>query len=104
MTATKSATIKLLNHTYQVKCPEGEEEHLLLAADKLHTHMLANKKKHKKLDDFQALLLASLEVCHELILYKSKQEQQRVQVSEFMTSLENKINEVVKGSLQEVES
>ncbi|STX49983.1 cell division protein ZapA [Legionella busanensis] len=98
MTASKTCTIKLLNKTYDIKCPENEVDNLQLAAAKLNEQLLQNKKKFKQLDDFQNLVLASLHVSHELIACQKQQEQQRHQVTQFINSLENKINQVVNGN------
>ncbi len=97
MTNIKSCKVKLLNKSYEIKCPEGEEVNLLLAADKLNEKMAQNKSKFKKLDDFHTLLLAALDISHELILCKNEQEHQRLKVTQFITSLENKINKTVGG-------
>ncbi|HAU0514905.1 TPA: cell division protein ZapA, partial [Legionella pneumophila] len=42
--------------------------------------------------------LAALDIGHELIVCKNEQEQQRLQVTQFISSLENKINKAVVGS------
>ncbi|KTD42887.1 cell division protein ZapA [Legionella parisiensis] len=98
MTQMKSCTVKLLNKTYEIKCPEGEEPNLLLAVQKLNNQIMINKKKSKQLDNFQTLLLAALDISHELILCKNKQAHQQHQVTQFINSLENKINKMVGGS------
>lgn len=97
MTNIKTCTIKLLNKSYQVKCPESEESNLLLAAAKLNEKIAHNKNKFKRLDNFQTLLLAALDVSHELVICKQEQEQQREQVTQFISSLESKINKTVSG-------
>lgn len=100
MTQTKSCTIKLLNKSYEIKCPEGEEANLVLAAQKLNNQIMINKKKAKHLDDFHTLLLSALDISHELVLCKSQQAQQHHQVTQFITSLEHKINKMVHGELE----
>jgi len=97
MTHVKHCKIKILNKFYEIKCPEGEEMNLLLAADKLNTCMLLNKSKFKKQDDFNLLLLAALELGHELIACKNEQELHRQQVTRFISSMETKINKTVVG-------
>lgn len=99
MTNIKSCKVKLLNKSYEIKCPEGEEVNLLLAAEKLNDQMLINKGKFKKLDEFHTLLLAALDIGHELIICKNEQESQRLKVTQFITSLENKINKAVGGEV-----
>lgn len=102
MTHIKSCTIKLLNKSYEIKCPEGEEDNLLFAAKKLNNQILVNKKKARQLDNFQALLLAALDISHELILCKNKQALQQHQVNQFINSLENKINKMVSGEIEQI--
>lgn len=102
MTNIKTCTIKLLNKNYQIKCPEQEEQNLLLAAAKLNEKITQNKSKFKQLDNFHTLLMAALDVSHELIICKNEQEQQRHQVNQFITSLESKINKTVGGELYKI--
>ncbi|MFC3908277.1 cell division protein ZapA [Legionella dresdenensis] len=97
MTATKSCSVKLLNKSYEIKCPENEAANLQKAAERLNEQLLSNKRKFKQLDDFQNLVLASLHISHELITCQKQQEKQRNQVTQFINSLENKINQVVQG-------
>ncbi len=60
MTQLKNCTIKLLNKSYDIKCPEGEEANLVLAAAKLNKQLQQNKNKFRTLDNYQILLLACL--------------------------------------------
>ncbi len=97
MTSSNICTIRLLNKTYHIKCPHEETDNLNLAAQKLNDELLANKKKFQNLDPFQVLLLSALNISHELIVSLKRQEQQRNQVTEFISSLETKINHTVHG-------
>ncbi|HAU1319130.1 TPA: cell division protein ZapA, partial [Legionella pneumophila] len=45
MTNIKLCKIKLLNKIYEIKCPDGEEVSLILAAEKLNEKMQNNKNK-----------------------------------------------------------
>lgn len=101
MTTSKSCSIKLLNKTYEIKCPEHETDNLQQAAEKLNEQLLQSKRKFKQLDEFQSLLLAALNISHELITCQKQQEQQRLQVTNFISSLENKIHQVVHGNLDQ---
>ncbi|MBI2785561.1 MAG: cell division protein ZapA [Legionella longbeachae] len=100
MNQMKLCTIKLLNNIYEIKCPESEEANLLLAAQKLNNQISINKSKSKQLDNFQALLLAALDISHELVLCKNKHAHQQHQVTQFINSLENKINKMVGGEME----
>ena len=99
MTNIKTCTIELLNKSYEIKCPAGEEANLLLAAEKLNKQMVLNKKKFNRLDNFQTLLIAALDISHELVICKKEQENQRHQVTQFISSLESKINKAVGGTV-----
>lgn len=101
MTQMKPCTIKILNKSYEIKCPEGEEANLLLAAQKLNSQILITKKKAKHLDNFHTLMLAALDISHELVMCKSQQAQQSHQVTQFISSLENKINKMVHGEVEQ---
>lgn len=92
----KTCTIKLLNKTYQIKCPEQEEANLLLAVETLNEKMTENKTKFKLLDNFHSLLLAAVDISHQYVLCKKEQEQQRHQVSQFISSLESNLNKKVE--------
>lgn len=101
MSKSKSCSIKLLNKTYEIKCPDTEIANLQQAAEILNEQLLQSKKKFKQLDEFQSLLLAALNVSHELIACQKQQEQQRQQVAKFINSLENKIHQVVHGNIEQ---
>lgn len=97
MTKTQSCTIRLLNKSYEIKCPKAERENLQLAAKHLNDQLLKEKSEFKNLDDFHALLLASLHISHELIICQAQQQEQRQQLTQFINSLENKINKATSG-------
>ncbi|MDA9271839.1 cell division protein ZapA [bacterium] len=94
MSRPKLQTIKLLNKSYKIKCPDVEISNLQLSAQKLNEQLLKNKNEFKHLTDYQSLLLAALHISHELINCQSQQIQQRTQLNQFISSLENKINQV----------
>lgn len=97
MTTSNTCTIRLLNKTYDIKCPHEETDNLNLAAQKLNEQLHATRKKFQSLDAYQILLLSALTISHELIASLKQQEQQRKQVTHFISSLETKINHVVCG-------
>lgn len=89
--------IKLLNQSYDIKCPQEEEDNLIYAAKKLNDLSLQQKAKFQTIDDFQALFLAALTLSHELLNSQKAHEKQREQMNQFIGSLEKKINKVVEG-------
>lgn len=102
MTAIKTCSVKILNKVYEIKCPEGEVANLMAAAQRLNEQIASNKSKARMLDHFQLLLLSALDISRELIVCKSEQEQQRHQVTQFISSLENKIHKMVGGELETI--
>lgn len=96
MTKTNTCTINILNKAYQIKCPEAEVDNLHLATQKLNEHIANKKSDFKHLSDFQALLLASLHISHELIMSQKQHTLQRQQLAHFIHSLESKINQVAE--------
>ena len=100
MTKTKCCTIRLLNKSYDIKCPEQEQQSLQLAAQKLNELLLKSKTQFKTLDNVQVLVLAALHLSHELITSQSQQKEQRHQLTEFISNLENKIGLVANNTTQ----
>jgi cell division protein ZapA len=91
MTTTQFCTIRVLNKSYQIKCPDEEMDNLNLAAQKLNDYLNQNKDSTKRLDDYQALLMAALHVSHELVTCLNQQSQQRNQLAQFINTLENAV-------------
>lgn len=98
MTTLQTCRIKILNKTYDIKCPPEETENLKAAANKLDEQLMESKKKFNNLDAYQILLLSALTISHELMVSQKQQEEQRQQVAQFISSLESKINHVVQGN------
>lgn len=92
MTKTITCSIRLLNKSYDIKCPKNEAEHLQQAAQQLNKQVYEKKNKFNQLDDYEALLLAALHISHELIICQTQQDYQKKQLTQFISSLENKIN------------
>ncbi len=86
--------IKILNKSFEIKCPEEEKQNLYLALEKLNEHIQQKSKTNQPLDDFQNLLLAALHVSHELIISQLQQQKQREQLTTFISTLEDKITQV----------
>lgn len=92
MTQAISSTIRLLNKNYTIKCPEDEIDNLAQAADKLNQHLLLKRTQFYNLDDYNVLLLAALQVSHELIVDRINHAEQNQQLSQLVSLLESKIN------------
>ena len=91
MTTTKLCTIRILTKSFNIKCPEAEIANLKLAAQKLNDELLKKKSASKKLDDYQALLMAALHISHELVTCENQQSQQRQQLARFINTLETTV-------------
>ena len=94
MTDAIPSTIKLLNKNYTIKCPESEVDHLQQAAEKLNQHLLLKRTQFHTIDDYNLLLLAALQVSHELIIDRLHHAEQNQQLSQLISLLESKINNV----------
>ena len=96
----KSCTIRLLNKSYDIKCAEHEYDNLQQAARALNEQMLTTKRQFKHLDESQILLLAAINISNNLVICQQQQEQQRLQVAQLIGSLENRIHQVVSGTVE----
>ena len=96
MTDTIPATIKLLNKKFTIKCPESELDHLQQAAEKLNQHLLLKRNQFRTVDDYNLLLLAALQVSHELIVDRIQRTEQNLQLSQLIELLESKIKNACK--------
>lgn len=81
-------TIKVLSKAYDIKCPAGKEEQLQLALDKLLRVLASNKRKMKGLSDVEQLLVAALNISHELIELQQHQKAKNTRFAKFVTELE----------------
>ena len=91
MNNANQCTIQLMNKSYKIKCPPEEMENLQQAAKRLNATISQKKSQFKTLDSQQILLLAALHLSHELVSQEQKQHQQREQLSQFIHSLEHKL-------------
>lgn len=91
MNNDNQCTIQLMNKSYKIKCPPEEVESLQHAAKRLNATIGHKKSQFKSLDAQQILLLAALHISHELVNQEQKQQQQRAQLSQFIHSLEHKL-------------
>jgi cell division protein ZapA len=63
-------TVRILDHEYQVNCPEGGREPLLAAAEYLNQRMGAIRKKGKTLSMERIAVMTALNMAHELLDHK----------------------------------
>lgn len=94
MNTSDYCTIQLMNKAYKIKCPAEEKENLELAAKKLNSIISQKKSQFKNLEAMQILVLAALQISHESVAQEQKHAQKREQLSEFIQSLENRLQEV----------
>jgi cell division protein ZapA len=60
-------TVRILEHEYQVACPDNERESLLAAAEYLNQRMNAIRKKSKALGMERIAVMTALNMAHELL-------------------------------------
>lgn len=62
-----NVTVRILEHEYQVQCPENERESLLAAAEYLNSRMNAIRKKGKALGMERIAVMTALNMAAELL-------------------------------------
>jgi cell division protein ZapA len=62
-----NVTVRILEHEYQVQCPENERESLLAAAEYLNQRMTAIRKKGKALGMERIAIMTALNMAAELL-------------------------------------
>ncbi len=65
-----SVIVRILEHEYQVQCPENERESLLAAAEYLNQRMNAIRKKGKALGMERIAVMTALNMAAELLEHK----------------------------------
>jgi cell division protein ZapA len=64
---TPTIKVRILEHEYQVACPDNERESLLAAAEYLNQRMQAIRKKGKALSVERIAVMTALNMAHELL-------------------------------------
>lgn len=62
-----NVTVRILEHEYQVQCPENERDSLLAAAEYLNSRMNAIRKKGKALGMERIAVMTALNMAAELL-------------------------------------
>jgi cell division protein ZapA len=60
-------TVRILDHEYQVNCPDGGRDALLAAAEYLNQRMGAIRKKGKTLSMERIAVMTALNMAHEMM-------------------------------------
>lgn len=63
-------TVRILDHEYQVNCPEGGRDALLAAAEYLNQRMGSIRKKGKTLSMERIAVMTALNMAHEMLDHK----------------------------------
>ena len=64
--------ISILGQQYKIACPEGEELTLQNSVDQFNERIRNIKKSARTLRNEQVIVLAALNICHELNVEKTK--------------------------------
>jgi cell division protein ZapA len=91
----KTISIKLLNKHYEVKCSLEEIDSLQTSAKYLNAKMAEIKQQFKHLDQNQSLLLAALNLGHELHQSNLQKDESLKKLNRIMNSLEARINKTL---------
>lgn len=88
MNSSTCCTIKLQNKSYKIKCLDEEVDDLHLAAQKLNDIISEKKRLFKRLDEYQTLVMAALDLSCELVRCQQEQAQKRQEFAEFFKLLD----------------
>ena len=89
--AADSVSLNLLGHTYQIKCPKNEQDTLLKSAEYLEAKMREVQGKTKGMPFDRVILLASLNIIHELLTNDGQKNSNLTMITERIRELQNKI-------------
>ncbi|MFY8273597.1 cell division protein ZapA [Pseudoalteromonas sp. SSDWG2] len=83
-----SVKVNLLGREHQFACPQGQEQALLAAAENLNANVEQMRARSAIRNDEKALLMAALNLSHELLEAKAQLQQQYMQHSALCDKLE----------------
>jgi len=84
--SARAMDITLMERSYRISCPAGQEVALQQAADKLNQKLAETKTQTKLTNPEQIAVMTSLNLCHEWMQQESEQNK-RIQVLEEKISL-----------------
>lgn len=93
--SARAMDITLMERSYRVSCPAGQEVALQQAADKLNERLKETKKVTKLTNPEQIAVMTSLNLCHEWMQQESEQTKRIRALEEKITLLQETLEQVM---------
>lgn len=90
-----TTAVKIMGRVYQIKCPPDKVEELQKSAQYLDTKVREIQQNNKALDSERLLLIAALNITHELIAQKQKKHETVSDINQRIANLSNKIEQAL---------
>lgn len=91
--SSKSISVNILNNSFQVNCPAGEESNLYRSARYLEEKIQAITDTNRTLSKDRVIMMAALNIAHELITKEQQQEAQNTHSKKHVLQIIEKINQ-----------
>lgn len=98
MSHTKSITVEILDKTFQLSCPEGEETNLHRAARFLNQKLKDLKENNRTLDKERIAIITALNITHELFKLQNdiglNSQASSLQVTQLIKQIDDALHDV----------
>lgn len=88
--------ISILGQQYKIACPDGEEQTLQNTVEQFNDKLKSIKNNSRALRNEQLIVMAALNICHELNAEKAKNQKQAEQLNERIQKLQQSIETVLQ--------
>lgn len=93
--SARAMDITLLERTYKVSCPQGQEVALQQAADVLNQKLLQTKAQSKLTNPEQVAVMTALNLCHEWMQQEREQQQKVAALEDKLKLLQDTLEQVM---------
>ncbi|MFT6928355.1 MAG: cell division protein ZapA [Psychromonas sp.] len=87
--------ISILGQQYKISCPEGEELTLQNSVDQFNEKIRNIKSSARTLRNEQVIVLAALNLCHELNVEKTQHQEQTKELDQRIQKINESMNQVL---------
>lgn len=88
--------ISILGQQYKIACPDGKEETLQETVEQFNTTLKNIKNHSRSLRNEQLIVMAALNVCHELNIEKTNNEKQTEKLNDRIQYLQDSIEKALQ--------
>ena len=93
-------TVQILDKEYRIACPAGEEEALRESATFLNKRIIEVRDSGKVIGPDRITVMAALNLAHEFLSERSKQEQVTSSINNRVRTLHQRIDNAIRSSNQ----